>query len=383
MDLPSILATQNHSVVLGGYKTTVKHKSILDFKGISIYKRVSPVVAHKYWNRKARVSEKMIRENFEFYKNDAVIAKTDAFVCQVDVSQCELWMPYNKSIVIATAHRYNLRRCTKPEWDRWNEHIYMLAASPRHIIGAQSFYDKEYFEHYTGLKVAPLYSYTGYYMKNVTYNPIREEIIAYSHNVEPYLKNIKPGKFKIVSLYRLYKFYELSDLVHHRAIVYFPYSVMSYRLVEFYTMGIPLFMPSMKFFRELHRFGPDRSSLSSRYCKNLKLDEVMTPHPSSIHMYSPNTDTDPESEYYWLQLSDFYWPHITHFDNYTDLVHKLEVADFATIHDNMLKEVEKKEKFVSQNWCKVIKRIESGKQVPQNYTEAIRKLYNVSRLQVD
>ncbi len=293
---------------------------------------------------------------------------------------CEMWMPFNKSIVFAPAHRYNLGRCTKEEWDRLNQHLYMLASSPRHVIGALSFYDKAYLEHYTGLNVAPLYSYSGYYTDHVKFDPIQKEILVVSHaNVDDFIRTIK--KFKLSPLGSVYKHYELSDLGHHRAIVYFPYSVMSYKLTEFYSMKVPLFMPSMRYFHT-HTFGNDRTSLSPYYCKNPELDTVMKPHSSSIHTYSPNSN-EPEAEFYWLQLSDFfYWPYITYFDNATDLEQKLERADFQSIHDNMVKEIENKRRFVVNNWCKVAQRITTGRIVPQNYDESIRSLYNVSRLQV-
>ena len=376
MDVPTTLATQNHKVTLGGIKRSVPHKHVSKFQGISIYNNLSSVI-RSYNTHSTRLTESMVTKNYEFYKGYRDIAKTDAFICQFPASMCEMWMPINKSIVFAPAHRYNLGRCTEAEWNRLNEHLYMLASSPRHIIGAQSLYDKEYLEHYTGLKVAPLYSYSGYYTSHVKFNPIREEILVVAHvDVKRFMKQIK--RFRLATLKSVYKHYELSDLGHHRAIVYFPYSVMSYKLTEYYSLKIPLFMPSMKYLHA-HPFGKDRSSLSSFYCKNYSLDHMMKPHPSSAHMYSPNFN-EKEAEFYWLQLSDFfYWPHITYFDDAADLEWKLKQANFQAIHDNMVKEMEKKRMFVSENWCKVVKRIPTGRSVPQNYHNALQTLYNVSR----
>ena len=149
-------------------------------------------------------------------------------------------------------------------------------------------------------------------------------------------------------------------------------------------MAIPLFIPSLKYFYSVKRFGGDRTSTSNPYCRNDdSLDEQMKAHPNSIHMYSPNSDSDREAEMYWLQLSDFYfWPHITYYDNVTDLEYKLENADFLSIHNKMVAEVKKMEETSFESWCQVTQRIHSGRTVPQNYDAAIKELYNVSRLQV-
>ena len=110
----------------------------------------------------------------------------------------------------------------------------------------------------------------------------------------------------------------------------------------------------------------------------------MKPHPLSPHPYSPNVngDVDLEAECYWLQLSDFYrWPHITQFDDITDLEKKLESAKFSKIHELMLKEAERKETAVRKAWCRALKDVKSGRKVPQNYPLAIQQLYNVTALQ--
>ena len=382
-DIPTILATQGHEVILGGHKGShLPHKHILDFKGISVSKNISPVIK-SYRTHSTNLTEKMVIENFNFFKNDQKIAKTDAFVCQFPASMCELWMPFNKSIIFVPAHRYNLARCTKAEWDRLDEHLYMLASSPEHVIAAQSFYDKEYLEHYTGINVTPLYSYSGYYTAIAPYNPTSKVVPVVCHGYYHFTDKAKNKKYKLVPLKQVYSRYELSDLAHHPAIVYIPYSVMSYKLTEFYALGIPIFMPSMKFFHAHGGLGGDRTSVTKPYCNNPNLDNEMKPHPSSIHVYSPNSDNDAESEYYWLQMSDFYyWPHITYFDDLSDLEKKLEQADLDAIHRCMTKELEKKRKFVSEKWCEVSRKIKSGKRVPQDYKDAILNLFNVSRLQV-
>ena len=237
-----------------------------------------------------------------------------------------------------------------------------------------SIYDKEYLQHYTGLKPLQLYSFSGFYTAGHEYAPNRPEILLFGHNLEQLnysnLKNIK-----IVSVRKLYPRYELSDLMNHRAAVYVAYSVMSYKFTELYSLALPLFMPSMKFYKNIRGFGNDR----------LFLHKDLKPHPSSIHPYSPNVakEEDEESEYYWLQFSDFYqMPHVTYFDDFQDLEVKLNKADYNHIHKLMVAENKKRRRILLDNWRQATKVIQKGRTVPQHYTQAIEKLYNSRQLQV-
>ncbi len=70
----------------------------------------------------------------------------------------------------------------------------------------------------------------------------------------------------------------------------------------------------------------------------------------------------PEAAFYWLQLADFFqWPHVTYFDNITDLDQKLEDADFKKIHSLMAVEVERRKKELLHTWCQALDKIETGR----------------------
>lgn len=385
IDMPSVLASLGHEVILAGKKQNQSSYSyVLNRPGISVYHNLSDVILRN--NRPPRLTESMIKENFEYYKDNPKIASTDIFMCSYPPAMCEMWMPFNKTLAIIPAHRYNLGRCSTSEWARLTEHLQMLAAmdNPKHIIGASSVYDQEYLRHYTGLDPLPLYSLTTMYTENNPYNPTREEILCVSRMGDAVTASLltKVTKFKIVDVYKYYSHYELSDLVAHRAIVYFPYAAMSYKLSEFYGLGIPLFMPSPAFLRNIRGLGDDRSMLSR--CSGYR-DAVMNmkPNPKSLHPYNPNIDGG-EDEYYWLQFSDFYqWPHITYFDDMHDLEQKLGKADFQNIHKLMVEEVVQKKAAVLDTWCRALKDIETGRKVPQDYNAAIQQLYGVSSLQVN
>ena len=384
IDMPSALSSLGQKVVLAGHKKqSSPYPFVLNMKGISVYTKLSSVIDSEYLTHSTALTEDMTVRNFNFYKNDPQIASVDAFMCHFPPAMCELWMPFNKTIVYAPAHRYNLGRCTKEEWGRLDEHLYTLASmdSPKHIIAALSVYDYEYLRHYTGLDPIPLFSSCLFYTANNPYNPTKDEILVFDW-LDRFGTDIQ--KFKLKNVRDLYPHYQLSDLVKHRAVVYMPHSVMGYAMSELYSLALPLFMPSMKFMQNLKPLGPDRSSLSAYYCKKPELDKEMQPHPCSTHPYSPNVEAkdDLEAEYYWMQFADFFqWPHVVHFDDFKDLERKLEAADFNKIHKLMVETLNQRKEELLRNWCKVINSIQEGRKVPQDYKQAIQALYGVSRLQ--
>ena len=383
LNIPSALASMGHKVVLAGRKQA--DPSVSQKKGFSVYQRLSNVISKQYVGPSTRLTEKMVKNNFEFYKDDGQIASTDAFICTLPASMCEMWMPFNKTIMFLPAHRYNLGRCSKEGWDRLNEHISALVSMdyPKHIIGAEGVYDREYLRHYTGVDPLLLNSVSDFYTTKNTYAPTRNEILAFGTWDDRLQTEIL--NFQIKSVDSMYPRHQPSDLVSHRAAVILPNFVTSYTLTELYSLGIPLFIPSMTFIRNVRRTVTDeRSSLSGLYCKNPRLKTDMQPHPSSTHPYSPNIvmAEDKEAELYWLQFADFFnWPHITYFDDFKDLERRLGSVNSGKIHDLMMNEVEYRKKELLLNLCKASKKIHSGRMVPKDYNIAINLLYGVSVLQ--
>ena len=387
IDMTSALSSMGHKVLVAGHKGyNSPYPYVFNMPGVSVYTRLSGPIAGQLHTHTTPLDENTIKVNFEFYKGDETIFTTDAFFCSFPASMCELWMPFNKSIVYLPAHRYNLGRCSKARWDRLNEHLHLLASmdKPKHVIAAESVYDLEYLRHYTGITPLPLYSYSGFYtqLPGNEYSPKRDEILVFNHWEDGIAHST--SKFVLKEIRQVYPRYSLANLASHRAIVFFPYSVMSYKFTELYSLSIPLFVPSMLMMRARRFVSLDRTSVSPYYCNLPGLDGEMAAHPTSPHPYSPNVEAnvDAEAEAYWMQLSDFYvLPHITHFDDYADLGRKLEGADFNSIHSSMLEENKYRKQQLIENWCWASNRIQSGRKVPQDYQKAISELYGVNELQ--
>ena len=395
IDMSSTFSAIGQSVIIVDGKLVHKnHPHVYSMKGITLYDRISPALTNfdfSHGSNPQSIPENMIRDNFEFYKNDKKFTSVDAFMCTFPASLCEVWMPFNKTIVLVPAHRYDLHRCSQAEHDRLNEHLYKLSSMGRLVLGAKSKYDVEYLHYYTGMSALPLYSYSGFYTAGNPYSPTKKPIIMFADkDHRPNLAkdmNENVQKYEIVDAYKLYPRWTFSDLVKHQAVIFIPYAVMTYKITEIYSLSIPMIFPSIKFIRDvLHGFGPDRTPHGSNYCKNFP--EVGERHPTSLHPYSPDkqASVDPEAEYYWLQFSDFYeWPHITYFDSYDHLEEILDNMNFSAIHDKMMSENKRREGVLKYNWCKVISKMKDMERggFSKDYTTNIKSIYGVDRLQVN
>ena len=150
---------------------------------------------------------------------------------------------------------------------------------------------------------------------------------------------------------------------------------MSYRITELYALKIPMFIPSLKFYRNVYdltskqfSLGWDRTSTKTPYCNNSttleqQMRQNITTDNLMIHPYSPNIDflEDAESEMYWLQFSDFYeWPYIQHFDDFQHLKQLLFKLDVEKTCRLRKKELELRQALAVNSWCNVINRIGNG-----------------------
>ena len=214
---------------------------------------------------------------------------------------CQLWFPFqNSGIIFTPAHRYNLGRCTKESWSELNKQLKILYKYKHNTIGAMSRYDVEYLRYYTGLNPTLTPGFGGFYISAKYSKPKKKNFLIFTvyqrtnNFIREVQETLKP-ELSANFIHDVYKFYHSEDLTNHPAIISLPYSVISYRLVELYAMGIPIFIPSVPFFinftdtdRGRNGIGWDRTSTSHPYCNiDPHLEEKMRPSPDSGYSTHP------------------------------------------------------------------------------------------------
>ena len=316
--------------------------------------------------------------NKKHYMEDKIVNKIDAFICSFPASMCQLWEPFNKTIIFLPDHRYNLGRCSEKEWkklDKFVNELYVSEPNSGNTIGAASRYDMEYMKYYTGISSTLIPSFAGFYIPSDKYKPHDDNpfaVISHSTYFIDMVHNNLQLESNAINVYTRYAHYKQQDTGQHKAVILFPDSVMSRKYTEIYASTTPIFAPSPKFFMDFYDprnkqygLGSDRTSTSNPNCqRDTDIEEKVRPLPKSTkrtHVYSPNIQflQDAESEQYWIQFSDFYdWPHVQHFDSLQHLKELLFHSDINNIHNSMKEEMILRENQVTYAWCQIVNRID-------------------------
>jgi len=90
------------------------------------------------------LGDSRIKNFHSVYGNQTDWQSVDAFVCLHPAATCELFQPFNRSILIVTTTRYEAGRRSIGDWRRWNDRLARIAADPRNVVAANNQYDVEY-----------------------------------------------------------------------------------------------------------------------------------------------------------------------------------------------------------------------------------------------
>ena len=290
-------------------------------------------------------SDEIAQKFVQFYRNQIEMNLVDAFICFHPAAMCELYMPFNRSMIIIASTRYELSRFDVDQWKKWNENLIKISRNPSNVIAANNRYDAEYIRYFTGINVTVLPSFCNYTLSD--YNPRRSEFLLgpiheptfdliFREILRQSLKRSGKTSIEIHPIRTIYPNYQYSDLTHHRAIIHVPYQVSIMSLFEQYRMNIPLVFPSLDLLTQWHyEYG---------VVNEKTWDQTFTgnrPAGSNINgvlpnVPDPNNDRNRTSIRYWLNFSDFYqWPHIIYYDSTDDLIEKLDRTNFLLVSQRM------------------------------------------------
>eukprot|EP01116_Phalansterium_solitarium_P014288 TRINITY_DN31871_c0_g1_i1.p1 TRINITY_DN31871_c0_g1~~TRINITY_DN31871_c0_g1_i1.p1 ORF type:complete len:515 (-),score=118.33 TRINITY_DN31871_c0_g1_i1:195-1739(-) len=320
------------------------------------------------------------RKFFEEMKD--TFREVDAFFCSMVPANCELFLPFNKPIIMMLPVPLEFGR-ESPErfWELVNN-VIKMSQDPRVLFAANNLYHQMYVKYFTGLDIPLIPSYCGYAESERGYNPTRPEILLGGNYhvygtqesfIDPLNVLLNGTGMSIASLKGLYKHYTWDDVTQHKAIVNIPYcnSVMSY--FEYYRVNMPMLFPSKKFIVEMESWV--RPRVYWRF----------TPDPAEkfLDVPGPNEMYNPASIAHWLQFSDWYqWPHIIYFDSLEDLADKIKTTDFKAVSDKMKEYNKQVHAETLQTWTSQFDRLfkdtpPGGYPIPDDFDTAMLERWGV------
>ncbi|CAF0809617.1 unnamed protein product [Didymodactylos carnosus] len=308
-----------------------------------------------------------IRQQFlQHYKYDTEMSRVNAFICFHPSAMCEVFMPFNKSLIIIATTRYELGRHESHRWHEWNKNLKIIAQNTTNVIAANNLYDAEYIRYFTGLNITVLPSLCDYTSmvyhptsKNILIAPIHNEqfFTLFSLSLNDSLKRLH-SSIEIVPVRTLYKNkYQYFQLIRHPAIIHIPYQVSTMSLFEQYRMQIPLFFPTIDLLTEWHlkyRIVSERT-WDNPARKMSRIKGVLKNVPD------PNNEFDGEAVRYWLKYADFYqWPNIIYFNSTDDLIWKLSNTNLTHVSLQMKSYNRQVKEEVLQKWKVILDRIKGN-----------------------
>eukprot|EP00741_Cyanophora_paradoxa_P007298 tig00001098_g7059.t1 len=375
---------------------------------------------------------------YEAYRDDPLVRDADFYLCSHPLANCELYVPFNRSLVLHATTRLEFGRDddvvdwrqphrgprSPARWKEWGATLKRVASMGGNVLAANNLYDLYYITYLTGLDAEYIPSWCGY-ARAGRYAPARREVLLgpYRDNLGESARPAPPRPARppcptraprrrsgrapkgraapdfayIADLYG--ERYEFSDLAAHPAIVRralpfaappapprpprphaaraaIPYQMSVMSWFEYYRLNVPLFFPSPRLLVEWHQ------------THGVTWERVYG-HPAGLarpaFAHDPNSDACPDVAF-WARLADFYvWPHVRTFDSWEELLDAL--SDRDALRETSARMAEHNaclEADVAEAWARVLGRAsrEKGGRLgagpagppPAEFEEAVRGL---------
>lgn len=372
------------------------------------------VLEHDNWRGfslecRGKQPDELKKDFYKAYRNDPEFKRVDAFVCSHPAANCELFMQFNKPVIVHATTRLEFGRHDggvfwrrenwnekkgKASWESWLKTLIRIKEDARSVIAANNLYDVHYIKYFTGItpeyipswcgdpnyaynavagglplyQPLPLYEPTkeavlvGTYRTNLNYN--RDGIYTGTAAEHPIMKEMvaaaAQNKIQVATMREMYpKGFTVSDLCSHPAIVIIPYQTSTMSMFEYYRLNIPLFVPSNAL---LLKWWKEYDILWERiYGWPERIEKIAGPHDSRSPVPDPNSNTE-ESFTYWLGFADFnVFPHIQRFDDFDDLMAKLLVTDLKNVSRAMYNYNRQERQKLVHTWRSIFQKIKEAK----------------------
>jgi len=320
----------------------------------------------------------MRRDFFDAYHDDKEFRDVDYVICSHPAANCELYLAFNKSMIIYNTQRIEFGRDDEyvwwrqpflgnrtARWNHWASNLRHLSRNSMHLVAANNRYDVHHMLYHTGVRAKYIPSWCGGKLEEVTngkYDPQRPELVLtpYRLNLEfspqavpphgwPPVRDINPNdhpmfvelhslrfeKFDVISMSAAFSsenFESFSSFAVFKAAVVIPYQASTMFFFQLYRSSTPILAPSSKL-------------LMSWVEKYRILWEVSYGNPPrstearEFDTYPNPNNFDAESRQAWVEFFDIYqtdtFPHILYFDSWSDALSIVQTTDFAKVSDSM------------------------------------------------
>ena len=354
----------------------------------------------------------LVRQQFfDVYKNDPEFQRVDGFICSHPAANCELFIPFQKPIIVYATTRIECGRHDdaidwrstwmehrEKRWMEWGASLKYLAKNPRNIVLTNNYYDAAYVYYLTGVKPRVIPSWCGSHVDpekkmlggsleqrpEVLLGPYRDNLDfpefrkkeTWNHPVlrgltssckRRYGSTPESSKWRFTRMRDIYQgAYHYADVARHPAVLFIPYQMSVMSFFEMYRSNVPIFAPSHALLCKWH----------DKY--NITFERIYG-HPKRLDMtwklpFDPNSE-DSESFAFWSQYADIYrTPHVELFDSWDHFLDLLEQTDLDKVRHRMKRENSISKQNMMRQWAEVFRRLQAHApnqdhdQIPQ-YTD--------------
>ena len=366
-DLAVSLTSQGHSIFFfngkgalpiytGLRSVTLSEEEYLQLSGTRNKSRI--VFASKALCKTSKLfayNMKSVERLWLTFHNSTLFRRVDAIICMFYPSECQNYLAFNKTVIFMPAHRFLIKRCLLDDskslmkWMFSGKNVDYIYASTVLMYSPPTTYSPKYNEYlYAPFKRNPFYANFSISIPNAC------ESDNFHCPVVHIREKIK-GKFNY------------SDINSFKAVIVFPYAVLSYYLADLITAAIPMFVPSPSFIVQ-NRISYDMKAGDPSYCG--KRFQEPPKHPNSKHSYSPE-DYSKEATEYWLQFASYYTPCSIIFNNIPHLVQLMKSTNYSDVYECNLKY---RKHIINHNraqWSKLFQRIEVNRVMPNSLSQSL------------
>ena len=181
-------------------------------------------------------------------KYDAFLSSFDGFIVTHTPVFCMLYEKYGKPILLVNSCRYEQPFCWNGDLTHWewlNAGLARMASRGQLVAVSNNKADRDYLRIGTGVESIHIPSLCLY--TRASYSPTRETFVCFGD------RTFFPACDRLVE--KPANGYSWGELYSHKGIVHIPYEMSTMSLFEQYSAGVPLWLPSRRFYAECIRSG--------------------------------------------------------------------------------------------------------------------------------